>query len=53
VISVVLIVVVLVVVIPIGVLISGADRRAYVYRNGVEIGHANLHIDNPEVPLAE
>ena len=38
---------------PVGVLISGADRRAYVYRNGVEIGQALLYIDSPEMPLAE
>jgi len=38
---------------PVSVLISGADRKAYVYRNGVEIGHALVHIDNPDFPLAE
>lgn len=38
---------------PVSVLISGADGTAYVYRNGVEIGSATLHIDDPELPLAE
>jgi hypothetical protein len=38
---------------PVSILISGQDRTAYVYRNGVEIGSAALHIDNPEQPLAE
>jgi len=38
---------------PVSVLISGADRVAYVYRNGVEIGSARLHVDRPGSPLAE
>jgi hypothetical protein len=38
---------------PVSVLLSGGDRAVYVYRNGVEIGTAVLHIDDPENPLAE
>jgi len=38
---------------PVSILISGADSTAYVYRNGLEIGSAALHIDDPDLPLAE
>lgn len=37
----------------VSVLISGADRTVYVYRNGFEIGAAALHVDDPEIPIAE
>lgn len=36
---------------PVSILMSGADRRALVYRNGVEIGRARLAIRDPEIPL--
>lgn len=36
---------------PLSILISGADRRVLVYRNGVEIGRARLAIREPERPL--
>jgi hypothetical protein len=32
-------------------LLSGADRRILVFRNGVEIGRARIEIDDPERPL--
>jgi len=35
----------------VSVVMSGADRRAIVYRNGVEIGRARLAIDDPGQPL--
>ena len=38
---------------PISVLISGADRKVYVYRNGVEIGVSEIRVKNPAQPLAE
>jgi hypothetical protein len=37
---------------PVGVLISAADKKIYVYRNGVRIGEARLRIINPEQPLS-
>jgi len=36
---------------PVSILMSGADRRALVYRNGVEIGRAKLAIRDPQIPL--
>jgi hypothetical protein len=36
---------------PVTILMSGADRRALVFRNGVEIGRARLEIRDPELPL--
>ncbi len=36
---------------PLSIVISGADRRVLVYRNGVEIGRAKLVVSQPEVPL--
>jgi len=36
---------------PVSILMSGADRRVLVYRNGVEIGRAKLAIRDPQVPL--
>lgn len=36
---------------PVTVLLSGADTRALVFRNGVEIGRARIVIDQPEKPL--
>lgn len=36
---------------PVAVLLSGADRRVLVLRNGVEIGRAAVTIDRPETPL--
>jgi hypothetical protein len=36
---------------PVSVVISGADRRMYVYRNGVVIGEALVDIANPQQPL--
>ena len=36
---------------PVSVVVSGADRRAIVFRNGVEIGRAKVHLRDPEVPL--
>lgn len=36
---------------PVSILISGADRRILVLRNGIEIGHARVGIRDPEVPL--
>jgi L,D-transpeptidase-like protein len=36
---------------PVNVLISGADRMVYVYRNGVPIGRARVQILTPEKPL--
>jgi hypothetical protein len=36
---------------PVSILMSGADRRVLVYRNGIEIGRARLTIRDPEVPL--
>jgi hypothetical protein len=36
---------------PIAMLLSGADRRIYVYRNGVAIGDSPVHISDPTKPL--
>lgn len=36
---------------PVNILISGADRMIYVYRNGVPIGQARVQILAPEKPL--
>jgi hypothetical protein len=36
---------------PVSVVISAADRRAVVLRNGIEIGRARITIRDPETPL--
>ena len=36
---------------PITILVSGADKTVYVYRNGIPIGRATLKIDDPAQPL--
>jgi hypothetical protein len=36
---------------PVSILMSGADRRVLVYRNGIEIGRARLELRDPERPL--
>lgn len=36
---------------PMSILVSSADRRVLVFRNGVEIGQAKISIDNPADPL--
>jgi hypothetical protein len=36
---------------PVAILLSGGNRRVYVYRNGELIGEAEIEIDRPEVPL--
>jgi len=36
---------------PVSILISGADRRMYVFRNGVLIGEAAVQIRDPQQPL--
>jgi hypothetical protein len=36
---------------PLAILISGADQRVYVYRNGVQIGEGPVHITDPTTPL--
>jgi hypothetical protein len=36
---------------PVSILMSGADRRVLVFRNGVEIGRAKLAIRDPQTPL--
>jgi lipoprotein-anchoring transpeptidase ErfK/SrfK len=36
---------------PVSILMSAADKKIYVYRNGVLIGEAKLRIINPETPL--
>ena len=38
---------------PVNVLISGADRKIYVYRNGIEIGFSEIHIEHAETALSE
>jgi hypothetical protein len=38
---------------PVNVLISTSDRKIYVYRNGVEIGFAEIEVRDPEQPVAE
>lgn len=36
---------------PVSILVSSSDKRALVFRNGVEIGVAKVNIDSPEEPL--
>jgi len=36
---------------PLSILMSGADRRAIVFRNGVEIGRAKITLRDPAMPL--
>jgi hypothetical protein len=36
---------------PLSVVISGADQRVLVYRNGVEIGRAKVAMTQPDLPL--
>jgi hypothetical protein len=36
---------------PVSILVSGADRRVLVYRNGVEIGRAKIELRDPQTPL--
>jgi hypothetical protein len=36
---------------PVSIVMSGADQRVLVYRNGVEIGRARLAVAQPNVPL--
>ena len=36
---------------PLSILISGADQRALVYRNAVEIGRAKIAVQQPDAPL--
>jgi L,D-transpeptidase catalytic domain len=36
---------------PMSILVSSSDRRVLVFRNGVEIGQAQIRIDNPAEPL--
>ncbi len=36
---------------PVTILISSADKRVLVFRNGVEIGRARMSVVNPEIPL--
>jgi L,D-transpeptidase catalytic domain len=36
---------------PVSVLLSGADQRLFVYRNGVEIGRSRITVNDPEKPL--
>jgi hypothetical protein len=36
---------------PLSILLSGADQRAIVLRNGIEIGRARLAVADPEKPL--
>jgi hypothetical protein len=38
---------------PVNVLISGTDRKLYVYRNGIEIGFAEIEVKDAEKLLAE
>ncbi len=38
---------------PVNVLISTADGKIYVYRNGIEIGFSEIHIKDPQRPVAE
>jgi hypothetical protein len=38
---------------PVNVLISVADRRVYVYRNGVEIGFAEIDVAKPDMRVGE
>jgi hypothetical protein len=36
---------------PVTILISSADKRVLVFRNGIEIGRARMNVVNPEIPL--
>jgi hypothetical protein len=36
---------------PVSILVSGADRRAIVFRNGIEIGRARIALRDPQQPL--
>ena len=36
---------------PVSVLLSAADQRVLVYRNGIEIGRARLQIRDPKAPI--
>lgn len=36
---------------PVSILVSGADQKALIFRNGVEIGLAKVKVKNPEQPL--
>jgi hypothetical protein len=36
---------------PVSILISSADKKIYVYRNGIRIGEAKIQITNPDQPL--
>jgi hypothetical protein len=36
---------------PVSIVVSGADRRAIVYRNGIEIGRSRVEIADPGQPL--
>jgi hypothetical protein len=36
---------------PVSILVSAADRRVLVYRNGVEIGRAKIELRDPQTPL--
>ena len=36
---------------PLSIVMSGADQRVLVYRNGVEIGRAKLAVSQPDAPL--
>lgn len=36
---------------PVSIVVSGADRRVLVFRNGVEIGRTRVVVKQPEVPL--
>jgi len=36
---------------PVSILVSSADRRALVLRNGVEIGRAKISVRDPQLPL--
>ncbi|MFO1206954.1 MAG: L,D-transpeptidase [Burkholderiales bacterium] len=36
---------------PLSIVVSGADQRVLVYRNGVEIGRAKVALQQPDLPL--
>jgi hypothetical protein len=36
---------------PVSILVSAADRRVLVYRNGIEIGRAKIEVRDPQTPL--
>jgi hypothetical protein len=36
---------------PLSILVSGSDQRVLVFRNGVEIGRAKIHVRDSDVPL--